>query len=138
MGTNFYAIKVPTVSEHKQMEIALAHRQYAHLKDLLDESIKRYHIGKRSVGWQFCFEKQDYIIDKLSTLDQIKDFLSRKDIRIEDEYGAQYSADEFWKEISECLYQDDYHKNYTNGNYSCRFNEYITKDGLWVTEYEFC
>ena len=56
MGTNYYLCHVPTVKEHLEMQELLAKKQYEELKSKIEEVTYRYHIGKRSCGWQFIFE----------------------------------------------------------------------------------
>lgn len=85
MGTNFYA-KV-NVCPH-------CHRPE-----------KTLHIGKRSGGWEFSF--RGYICDVLEyneagriirSCEDWEKFLSEPGIVIEDEYGAEYDAETFFKE----------------------------------------
>lgn len=52
---------------------------------------EEYHIGKSSVGWAFTF--QGYVIEKLISWSQWKEFLKNQEIR--DEYGDVVSYEDF-------------------------------------------
>ena len=150
MGTNFYARIIP--KEEDITYIIDKVNKYLKGLDLTLESIestidlKPIHLGKRSSGWQFIWENQpDYFKDNLES---IKEFLSRKDVIIYDEYYNKYSCEEFFKEIKPCLYNDENHYinieqykekcKYAQTVYSHYNNEWTTEDGLRFTEGEFC
>lgn len=112
MGTNFFAKHVPTEAEYAEMQQALTDKQLDRLRELLDKSQIKYHIGKRSAGWAFLFQGKcspaelhdQKQVPWDDNLDSLKQYLNESDIQIEDEYGTQYTPDEFWKEIEPCLY----------------------------------
>jgi len=79
MGRNFYAVnKRPT----------------------LDEPI---HIGKASAGWKFLFQGYNGINNELviQNIEDWKEFLSREDMVILDEYERKYDYDEFFAFVEE-------------------------------------
>ena len=150
MGTNFYARIIP--KEEDITYIIDKVNKYLKGLDLTLESIestidlKPIHLGKRSSGWQFLWENQpDYFKDNLES---IKEFLSRKDVIIYDEYCNKYSYEEFFEEIKPWLYNDENHYinieqykekcKYAQTVYSHYNNEWTTEDGLRFTEGEFC
>ena len=82
MGTNFYA------TEH-------CLNPCAHCQP------PRLHIGKRSAGWTFGFEAHPHWVDAddddlvLETRAQWREYLRRPGVIIEDEYGQEFTPDEF-------------------------------------------
>lgn len=125
IGTNFYATLIPTEKQIEELQTLLIKRQINALKDMLDQTTKTYHIGKRSGGWQFLFcphiksrqgfwDTNHVVSPWEDTLDSIKEFLSRENVIIEDEYGKKYTSDQFWEEINQCLYNNP--EYYINGN----------------------
>lgn len=122
MGTNFYAKHIPTEAEYEEMQKALTNRQLDKLEELIKQSKSEYHIGKRSCGWQFLFAPHiklrsgfgnsgEVVSPWENTLESLKEYLSRPDVEIYDEYGDKFTPDEFWKEIEESLYNDANHIN---------------------------
>ena len=148
MGTNFYAVHIPTESEYASMQEAVTNKKLDKLREFLDKSQKKYHIGKRSCGWQFLFsphihqrddwQKGEIVSPWEDTLESLKEYLSRDDVRIENEYGDVFTPDQFWNdEIGYCLYRDkdhingeDYDKRDPSKYYRCEDLEYTTKEGL--------
>ena len=82
MGTNFYA------TEHCLNPCAHCQRP-------------RLHIGKRSGGWTFGFEAHPHWVDAddddlvLETRAQWREYLRRPGVIIDDEYGREFTPDEF-------------------------------------------
>lgn len=104
------------------------------------------HLGKRSSGWQFCWEAHpEYYEDNLQS---IKKFLSKDNIVIYNEYGEEFTLDQFIKkEIGKAMYNDP--ENYINDEQYCKkYNEsyiytrpelyWTSKDGLRFQKGEFC
>jgi hypothetical protein len=85
MGTNFYLISPEPLSLY-------------HNPDFTDN---RYHIGKRSYGWQFAFQAHTVgcYPGVASFADWIRIFETTPDARIEDEYGREYNVVEFCKDV---------------------------------------
>lgn len=161
MGTNFYAKHIPTEAECEEMQKALTDRQLDKLEELINKSKRKYHIGKRSYGWQFLFAPHIKLRDGFgnsgevvspweNTLASLKEYLSRPDVEIYDEYGQKFTPDEFWnEEVGESLYNDQEH--YINGEqYYHKYHiekrsaflgdtEFTTEEGLrFSTDEDFC
>ena len=149
MGTNFYARRIPTQEEvaalHKHIdEVAAGVYSISSMIEEI-EIVGDIHLGKRSAGWQFNWESHpEYYSDNLES---IKEFLSRDDIVIVDEYNTKFSLDEFFnKEIGYCLYNDpekyingrQYEENETGRGYVWSIKEWTSKDGLRFSSGEFC
>lgn len=150
MSTNFYCTVIPTEEQIAEMQSALIKKQMKSLQDMINCYSVTYHIGKRSVGWQFLFCPHIKIRKGFwdtghvkspweNTLESIKKFLAREDVVIEDEYGRKYTSDQFWKEIGPCLYNDP--EYYINGDQYYKRSgeswmlinddfEFITEEGL--------
>ena len=161
MGTNFYARHIPTEAEYVEMRNALAERQLDKLSKLIKDSKAEYHVGKRSCGWQFLFAPHvklrhgfrnsgEIVSPWENTLESIKEYLSRPDVEIYDEYGRQFTPDEFWnEEVGESLYNDpehyingeQYYEKYPNqrGGMFLEDTEFTTEEGLrFSTDEDFC
>ena len=162
MGTNFYLCHIPTVKEHIEMQELLAKKQYETLKNKIEESTREYHIGKRSCGWQFLFEAgigenlesgeyMHYGYTKnpwCNNLESLKEWLSKSEYIIKNEYGDIFTSEQFWNEINEYLYNNS--EKYINGKQHyeiCRkrgewccvdHKEFTSSDGLRFTMSEFC
>lgn len=161
MGTNFYAKHIPTEAEYEEMQKALTNRQLDKLEELIKQSQAEYHIGKRSGGWQFLFAPHiklrrgfgnsgEVVSPWENTLESLKEYLSRSDVEIYDEYGGKFTPDEFWnEEIGECLYNDpekyingeQYYQKYPNQRSGILLEdtEFTTEEGLrFSTDEDFC
>ena len=126
MGTNFYARHIPTEQEYEAMQQKIVERNLDELQKLLNEVRTEYHIGKRSGGWQFLFAPHiklrvgfwnsgQVVSPWENTLESIKEYLSRPDVQICDEYGRTFTPEEFWnEEVGDALYNDP--ENYINGD----------------------
>ena len=155
MGTNFYLCHVPTIKEHIEMQELLAKKQYEELKEKIGETTHRYHIGKRSCGWQFLFEAGNgsltpeddgyYRLNNpwSNNLESLKEWLSNNEYVIQDEYGTFFTQEQFWnEEVGESLYNDpDRYINcdqYYKGNPRYFDNrEFTSSDGLRFSISEF-
>jgi hypothetical protein len=154
MSTNFYLCHVPTVKEHIEMQELLAKKQYEELKNKIEEATHQYHIGKRSYGWQFLFEAGkgdansnfEYYVNNpwANNLLSLKEWLSKPEYIIKDEYGTFFTAEQFWnEEVGESLYNnpDKYIncKQYYKDNPRYFDNrEFTSSDGLRFSISEFC
>lgn len=142
MGTNFYAVHIPTEDEIKNIHQKLDEMIDGTIGDWefqgqLEALIDKKHLGKSSCGWQFLWapNRECYA----ENLKSIKTYLSEPNIRIMDEYGDTYTFDQFFEEIGcklyykEGEYTDGYHYDIESKNYSyarCAPHEHITSDGL--------
>ena len=161
MGTNFYCKHIPTELEYARMQEALTNRQLDKLEELLNKAKKEYHIGKRSGGWQFLFAPHiklrsgfgnsgEVVSPWENTLVSLKEYLSRPDVEIYDEYGDKFTPEQFWnEEIGDCLYNDpenyingeQYYKKYPNqrSGLFMEDTEFTTDEGLrFSTDEDFC
>ena len=143
------------------MQELLAKKQYEELKNKIEEVTHQYHIGKRSCGWQFLFEagrgEEDTRPNFLSdcefqylknpwgnTLKSLKEWLSKSEYVIKDEYGTIFTSEQFWnEEVGKSLYNDP--DKYINcGQYykgKPRYfdnTEFTSSDGLRFSMSEFC
>ena len=156
MGTNYYAIELPTEGQIAKMQTLLMKRQLTQVQNMLG-NVHRYHIGKQSGGWQFLFAPHIKRRDGFSnsgkivspwedTLESITECLSRDDIKIEDEYGKAYTCKQFFNRIA--VYNDP--ENAINGKqydqrrpedksmFSTEKFEYTTEEGLrFATDEDF-
>lgn len=115
------------------------------LDEYLESLDLEIHLGKRSCGWQFHWQCQpDYYAENLES---IKQFLSKDNIEIYDEYGEHFTLGQFInEEIGDAMYCDE---NHVNGNtyydkypnekryYNVDEFEHTSKDGLRFSKEDF-
>lgn len=90
MGTNFYLRKKLSEYEKEIGMQYLNNDDYDSLRDLIPEDI---HIGKRSGGWKFLFNANNFeyfYTNKESLIEWLKSG------QIIDEYNQKYTFEEFW------------------------------------------
>ena len=154
MGTNYFLCHVPTVKEHLEMQELLAKKQYEALKNKIEEVTHQYHIGKRSCGWQFLFEAGkggtdnnfEYYVKNpwTNNLQSLKEWLSKSEYVIKNEYGVIFTSEQFWnEEVGESLYNDpDKYINceqyYKDKPRYFDNREFTSSDGLRFSISEFC
>ena len=131
------------------------------LEQAVDKLQPKIHLCKSSGGWQILWQFHpdgDYTPDgkdfKLKgkyyddNLESIKKFLKQKNIRIIDEYGDEFTFDEFFKKIGHKIYKTDdlydltsyYEHLEATGQQYYRFGEdreWTSEDGLRFTKDEF-
>lgn len=151
MGTNFYLKHIPTEKEYQEMQELMMKKQYGDLKKLIESSTVSYHIGKRSSGWQFLFAPHEDTYGNKNpwgnTLQSLKEWFSNPEYVIEDEYGRQFTPEQFWKDeigpylyhSAECINGYDYDaKEGYKGYLSTSKYEFTTEEGLrFSTDIEF-
>ena len=113
MGTNFYIKK--RLSQKKKNEL-IRYIQTDHYDKVVDELPKSIHIGKRSYGWKFLWDANEFKYFK-PTKESLERFL--KSGLIFDEYGRQFSYEEFIEnEVGKSLDQgydaESYDKDHPN------------------------
>ena len=94
-------------------------KQCKALRDKLDKVLHVYYIGKRSCDRQFLFEagKGDLSPDDggyyrntnswSNNLQSLKEWLSKPEYVIQDEYGEIFTPEKFWnEEVGESLYNN--------------------------------
>jgi hypothetical protein len=111
MGTNFYLKK--RLSQKKKDEL-IKYIQTDLYDKIVDELPKSIHIGKRSYGWKFLWDANEFKYFK-PTKESLERFL--KSGLIFDEYGQQFSYEEFIEnEVGKSLDQgydyENYHKDH--------------------------
>ena len=124
MGTNFYARIIPKEEDKQRLIDAINDDRDNLIEDLASELYghrnkytrkgNKIHLGKRSCGWKFLWnpnvikyadgyldENKQYVLvynyDYVYPLTKqgITDFCNREDVIITDEYGKQYTPEEF-------------------------------------------
>ena len=113
MGTNFYAIipvKQRIADKLKKLSNELVNgtdidSYKDELKNIQKEiSECQVHLGKRSCGWSFCWDANNLKYYKPSLI-SIKEFIKENNAIIQNEYGEEFSWEQFIKdEIGYCLY----------------------------------
>lgn len=113
MGTNFYLRK--RLSEYDK-EIGIQYLNdddYDLLRDLIPEDI---HIGKRSAGWKFLFNANNFKYFQPNKESLIKWLKSGQII---DEYDRKFTFEEFWN--NECFTEGwdlkEYYEQYKEDEY---------------------
>ena len=136
MGTNFYAriiLKEEDIKRvHRIIDGYLTGNTLEIDDDILKDAVQKIHLGKRSSGWQFLWQANPkYYQDNLES---IKEFLSRDDVIIYNEYEERFTLEKFLdKEIGYCLYNDpEYFMN--DRQYAEKHNESFDDFGEWTTE----
>ncbi len=89
MGTNFYIKR--RLSQKKKNEL-IRYIQTDQYDEVVEELPKSIHLGKRSYGWKFLWDANDFKYFK-PTKDSFERFL--KSGLIFDEYGRQFSYEKF-------------------------------------------
>ena len=117
MGTNYYARIIPQEEDKQKLINAINNNQYDIIENLTSELYGRrnqytckgsvIHLGKRSGGWKFLWnpniikmwssEYEEFVIDYVYPLTKegIKNFVMRKDVIIQDEYGHTIGKEGF-------------------------------------------
>ena len=125
MGTNFYARIIPKEDEKNELINKIVNNKFDEIEDLASElygNRNEYtrkgnviHLGKRSCGWKFLWnpnvirycdgyvdsETKEFVpvwkYDQVYPLTKqgITEFVMREDVEIKDEYGEQYTSEEF-------------------------------------------
>ena len=93
MGTNFYIRKKLNDTEKEMIKKLIDEDKYDEAKELFP---KKIHIGKRSCGWKFLWDVHNFnYFDP--TPQSLIDF-TRDWGQIEDEYGEEFTFDQFWND----------------------------------------
>lgn len=100
MGTNFYAKRIPTQEQLNDIANFVVNGKLGSAQEIINEANKEIHICKRSGGWQIGFDHNwgEYYQPNAKSLIE---FLDRPDIQIIDEYGVEYTFNEFWSMVLE-------------------------------------
>ena len=95
MSTNYYAKKIPTESVKLDIIKSIATDNLELANKDLSELVKLIHVGKRSSGWRFLFNHNNW--DYYDNIPELKEWL--KNYLLYTEYGEQVDQLEFWEEI---------------------------------------
>lgn len=117
MGTNYYARIIPKEEDKQKLIDAINDNKYDIIENLVSELYGRrndysgigneIHLGKRSGGWKFLWnpnvikvwdsEACDYAYNYVYPLTKegITNFVMKEDVIITDEYGEQYTPEDF-------------------------------------------
>ena len=115
MGTNFYAIipvKKRTTNKLRELADKLDAGQNVNIEsemyDISQElKVHEVHLGKRSCGWAFLWDANNLKYYE-PTLASIKKFIDDNNAKIQDEYGVEFTWDEFINdEIKHCLHPSE-------------------------------
>ena len=142
MGTNFYIKKYMTPEQKKEVIDAINNDQYDEARDIMNE-VKDIHIGKRSAGWKFLWDANEFKYFE-PTKESLIEWL--KSGQIIDEYDQEFTFDEFW---NDCLngfwdgydaitYEKDHpERNYWRKNISQFYGIPVTKDEFYIDNLRF-
>lgn len=112
MGTNFYRKYIPTEEDLQNMHKLIDERKFEskwdvdeeNYKDSLERYLKHFteeiHICKRSCGWQVSFD-HNWGKYYFPCREELESFLLEPHTIIVDEYGDQYTPQQFWRETDE-------------------------------------
>ena len=92
MGTNFFLRKKLNQEQKNQVICVVENDQYMDAREMLPENI---HIGKRSCGWKFLWDVH-FFYNYEPNIESLQNWL--KSGIIIDEYGKEFSFDEFWND----------------------------------------
>lgn len=92
MGTNFYVVQSLTDKEKEEMKSLIDNDLFDEAKRMIPKSI---HIGKRSGGWKFIFNHNDWKYYK--DMDELKEFIRVN--KFVDEYGQEINRIDFWEDV---------------------------------------
>ena len=103
MGTNYYIKKYMTPEQKKEVIDAINNDQYDEARDIISE-VEKIHIGKRSAGWKFLWDANEFKYFE-PTKESLIEWL--KSGQIVDEYKREFTFEEFW---NDCLdgFRDGY------------------------------
>ena len=142
MGTNFYIKKYMTPEQKKEVIDAINNDQYDEARDIMNE-VKDIHIGKRSAGWKFLWDANEFKYFE-PTKESLIEWL--KSGQIIDEYDQEFTFDEFW---NDCLngfwdgydaitYEKDHPERiYWRKNISQFYGIPVTKDEFYTDNLRF-
>lgn len=163
MGTNYYVRKGIRPSKIKELKKLVNPEDIynGNLQEALGE-FHEIHIGKSSLGWQFCFDHNNgeyYDRTRKSINNFIQHELDNGGSFV-DEYGKPVTLEEFWKLVDSkkggftqetayrhnleewknymphpAFYEDRYFKPMPPTDYSKNYPETITDEGLRFASY---
>lgn len=128
MGTNIYARKIPTQQDLQNISEIILGGYLFTAKQKINQ-FERIHVGKRSAGWRFLFNHNDW--EYYNSIQELKDWT--RTVQLETEYGELLTWEDFWEDVEACQQTQKPH----SGTYDPRW--YIVKEGYeFSTSTEFC
>lgn len=116
MGTNFYMKRIPTEDDIQKMSTLALEQKLVELQNYVTEMNNEIHIGKRSCGWKFLFNHQDGEYFDPHHQESLKAWLDDPHYKIVDEYGDEYTFEQFWKMIID--WNSNPHNNWDDAAYA--------------------
>ena len=92
MGTNFYVRQIMTEKQKEKLHKLIDENKFNEIRLAIPVQV---HIGKRSAGWRFCFNHNDW--EWYSDVEDLKQFIQSNELY--DEYGEEIEFDDFWNDI---------------------------------------
>lgn len=103
MGTNVYAVKRMTDEDKKTFKSFIDSEDLYRMKEYLENNFHEIHIGKRSGGWKFLFNHNNYSYYDPRDESNVEKFISNPLYKLYNEYGEKITPEEFWKEyVDDC------------------------------------
>lgn len=101
MGTNFYAKRIPTTDELKDIKLAIDNRNKEQALNLISEYFTKIHVAKRSAGWKILFDNNnEKYWDVRDSLDSLYKFWNdHPEYEFVDEYEQEYSMEKLEEDI---------------------------------------
>ena len=166
MGTNYYRKRLPTEENVQRVAQLVREGKYdercvdtdkINAIDFIKEFSEGVHLCKISYGWQVCFD-HNWGRYYMPTRRDLTAFLSEPGTYIVDEYGEEYTLEQFWKVVDshnasersiytseryEKEHPDEFHHYYPEGDQRCRelfgvepsHSEFVSDDGLRFATY---
>lgn len=120
--TLFYIQRYPTPKEKEKLKVLLDSDDLNLLSKEIFKFLEKVPIAYTVAGWQTMFYTNEAADEAVTNrhpdtcwennLDSIKEVTKKKNIRITDEYGTNYTFEAFWRTLSDSMFADDEHKNY--------------------------
>lgn len=101
MGTNFYVRQKVSQQQKVEMEDAIAKDDWSTLVKLIPEEV---HIGKRSAGWKFLWNANNFEYFQPNK-ESLIEFL--KSGQIYNEYNENFTFDQFWNDEIKHFIEED-------------------------------
>lgn len=117
--------RIPTEDDIQKINELTTQRLFDELQNYVTEMNEEIHIGKRSGGWKFLFNHQDGKYFDPQHQESLKAWLDNPFYKIVDEYGEEYTFEEFWQMTRE------WDANPRNKWDSTSYNEYERSQGKY-------
>ena len=128
MSTNFYAIFKVDDEVKQQIKDKIDANDFKGAQELFP--ITEVHLGKRSCGWKFLFNHNDWKYYK--DLKSLKKFI--KEHEIKDEYGKTITPEEFWQDVKDFESGIDGKEYYTNWQKHNKGLDGVARPYTWIPD----